>query len=348
MPTSTDLVTDLPADFEVFGQAVDTSMADLKGGTTGQILSKATNTDMDFTWITNDVGDITAVNTTAPLAGGGTSGALTLSITGATTAAAGAVQLSDSTSTTSSVLAATPTAVKSAYDLANTANTTANAAIAKSTITTKGDLIVGTGSGTFTRQGVGSNGQVLVADSAEADGVKWATPSVGALTLITANTFSSVSSVSLPNSTFTSTYTNYKVIFIVSSSSANTAINCRYRASGTDNSGSTHYSALTISRVDGSSQTQTNINGGTFFTFGHNSTGTPGTLGLSLDFTSPQAAAKKQIMGTGFGYNSGMDAFAAYSLGAWMNSTSQFDSFSFLTSGGATITGSYFVYGYSN
>jgi len=52
MPTSSDLVTDLPADFEVFGQAVDTSLADLKGGTTGQILSKASNTDMDFTWST--------------------------------------------------------------------------------------------------------------------------------------------------------------------------------------------------------------------------------------------------------------------------------------------------------
>ena len=51
MPTSTDLVTDLPADFEVFGQAVATSMADLLGGTSGQILSKASNTDMDFTWI---------------------------------------------------------------------------------------------------------------------------------------------------------------------------------------------------------------------------------------------------------------------------------------------------------
>jgi hypothetical protein len=50
MPTSSDLVTDLPADFEVFGQAVDTSLADLKGGTTGQILSKASSTDMDFTW----------------------------------------------------------------------------------------------------------------------------------------------------------------------------------------------------------------------------------------------------------------------------------------------------------
>lgn len=54
MPTSTDLVTDLPADFETFGQAVATSMADLLGGTTGQVLSKASNTDMDFTWIEQD------------------------------------------------------------------------------------------------------------------------------------------------------------------------------------------------------------------------------------------------------------------------------------------------------
>ena len=51
MPTATDLVTDLPADFEVFGQAVDTSLADLLGGTTGQVLSKTSGTDMDFTWV---------------------------------------------------------------------------------------------------------------------------------------------------------------------------------------------------------------------------------------------------------------------------------------------------------
>lgn len=50
MPASTDLVTDLPADFAVFGQAVDTSLAELKGGTTGQFLTKTSNTDMDFTW----------------------------------------------------------------------------------------------------------------------------------------------------------------------------------------------------------------------------------------------------------------------------------------------------------
>jgi hypothetical protein len=62
MPTSTDLVTDLPADFEVFGQAVATSMQDLLGGTTGQVLSKASNTNMDFTWVTQD--DANAIQNT--------------------------------------------------------------------------------------------------------------------------------------------------------------------------------------------------------------------------------------------------------------------------------------------
>jgi hypothetical protein len=54
MPTPTDLVTDLPADFEVFGQAVDSSLADLKGGTTGQVLAKNSGTDMDFIWVAQD------------------------------------------------------------------------------------------------------------------------------------------------------------------------------------------------------------------------------------------------------------------------------------------------------
>jgi hypothetical protein len=82
MPTATDLVTDLPADFAVFGQGVDTSMQYLLGGTTGQILSKTSATNMAFTWINNDQGDITAITTAAGsgLSGGASSGAVTLSL----------------------------------------------------------------------------------------------------------------------------------------------------------------------------------------------------------------------------------------------------------------------------
>ena len=64
MPTATDLVTDLPADFEVFGQAVDTNLAGLLGGTTGQVLSKTSGTDLDFTWITDATGMANPMTTT--------------------------------------------------------------------------------------------------------------------------------------------------------------------------------------------------------------------------------------------------------------------------------------------
>ena len=76
MPENTDLVTNLPADFEVFGQAVDTDFVDLLGGTTGQVLSKTSNTDLDFTWASPTAGDITGITTgvSSGLSGGVTSG----------------------------------------------------------------------------------------------------------------------------------------------------------------------------------------------------------------------------------------------------------------------------------
>jgi hypothetical protein len=60
-PDDTDLVKDGAAAIRTLGSSIDTSFVDLKGGTTGQILSKASNTDLDYTWIANDQGDITEV-----------------------------------------------------------------------------------------------------------------------------------------------------------------------------------------------------------------------------------------------------------------------------------------------
>jgi hypothetical protein len=60
-------------------------------------------------------------------------------------------------------------------------------AINPSTVTTKGDLLVATGSGTIVRQGVGTDGQFLQAASAQADGVQWATVSQYTLPTQTGN-----------------------------------------------------------------------------------------------------------------------------------------------------------------
>ena len=72
-----------------------------------------------WTTLSSAGGTVTSVTAgSARVTIGGTANAPTVDVAAATTSVAGIVQLSDSTSTTSSVLAATPTAVKSAYDLA--------------------------------------------------------------------------------------------------------------------------------------------------------------------------------------------------------------------------------------
>lgn len=54
VPSDTDLVKDGAAAIRTALGGVDTSLVDLKGGTTGQVLSKASGTDLDFTWVEQD------------------------------------------------------------------------------------------------------------------------------------------------------------------------------------------------------------------------------------------------------------------------------------------------------
>jgi hypothetical protein len=53
-PDDTDLVKDGAAAIRTSLNGVDASFVDLKGGTTGQVLSKASGTDLDFTWVAQD------------------------------------------------------------------------------------------------------------------------------------------------------------------------------------------------------------------------------------------------------------------------------------------------------
>ena len=62
IPQSSDLVKNGATAIAELGQDIDTTMVDLKGGTSGQVLSKASNTDMDFVWVTSD--DANAIQNT--------------------------------------------------------------------------------------------------------------------------------------------------------------------------------------------------------------------------------------------------------------------------------------------
>jgi hypothetical protein len=328
MPTPTDLVTDLPADFEVFGQAVDTSMADLKGGTTGQILSKASNTNMDFTWITNDVGDITAVNVTAPITGGGTSGAVTIGVDAATTSAAGVVQLSDSTSTTSSVLASTPTATKSAYDLAN-------AAIAKSTVTTAGDIIYRNAT-VPTRLGIGTAGQVLTVNSG-ATAPQWAAATSGGWTLASTTTLSSTStSIAIPSG-----YKEIRIFvenFQISTSAGYPAFQFNSVTTSTYRTLTTYVYNTSTSGMSGGTTTFFQIGAG-----GANGTGNNSSM-LVIDLPDYENTTSfKMVRNMSLGQETGGTNVLANNTHAWLN-TAAISTIQFIVNTG-WAAGTVYIYG---
>jgi hypothetical protein len=63
-PDNTDLVKDGASAIRTLGSSIDSSMGELKGGTTGQVLAKASNADMDFVWSADAAGMTNPMTTT--------------------------------------------------------------------------------------------------------------------------------------------------------------------------------------------------------------------------------------------------------------------------------------------
>ena len=118
-----------------------TTLVKLPVGTNGFVLKANSATVTGLEWGADTAGTVTTVSSsTAALTVANATTTPALTVRSATTSVDGIVQLSDSTSTTSSVLAATPTAVKSAYDLAALA-------LPKAGGTVTGDITIGSSAG---------------------------------------------------------------------------------------------------------------------------------------------------------------------------------------------------------
>jgi hypothetical protein len=131
-------------------------------GTNGQVLTANSAFGGGVYWTTPTVGTVTSVTVNSPLTVVSGTTTPVISIPDASTSVRGSVQLTDSTSTTSSSLAATATAVKSAYDLAN-------AALPKAGGTITGEVIIGT-AGTLLFEGSTDDAYEIQLTAADATG----------------------------------------------------------------------------------------------------------------------------------------------------------------------------------
>lgn len=168
------------------------------GGTTGQVLKKQSNADGDADWEDESGGgpaDTDALSegstnlyfTEARVLGtdlaGYTSGAGTVAATDTILQAIqklngnGAAHLADSTDAhAASAITNTPSGNLAATEVQSALNelqTDIDGRQLRSTLTTKGDIYVATGSGTTTRLAAGTDGYALVTDSAQATGLKY-------------------------------------------------------------------------------------------------------------------------------------------------------------------------------
>lgn len=103
-------------------------------------------------------------------------------------AAASAASAATSANTAITSASSAAASAASAAVSASSAAASVTSAVQLSTITTKGDLIAGTGSATVARLGAGTNGYILSADSTQTTGLAWIAANPGDITSVTAGT----------------------------------------------------------------------------------------------------------------------------------------------------------------
>jgi hypothetical protein len=206
------------------------------------------------------------------------------------------------------------------------------------TVTTKGDLIsYGTAPA---RLGVGTNGQVLTADSGQTLGVKWDTP---ALNLINSGNFSAVSNVSV-SSVFSSAFTNYRLTIFISTASANTDVRFRFRTGAGDDLTNVYRSNVT--RVQNTTLSGLSDSTTSFFlcdTFADSSNITY----ITLDLANVNVSAFPSLAISAAMYANNVNDISALHGGLRFWTAAAHTGFTLLVSSG-TFTGNYKLYGYKD
>lgn len=180
------------------------------------------------------------------------------------------------------------------------------------------------------------------------DGSTWqAVGGASGLTYLTGASFTTQTSVSLPNDTFTSTYRNYKLFFQVTALTSDAAFTMRLRTSGTDNT-ATDYRTAGVGVTSANVGTNLTGNAQSSFNVGETDAALP-WYSLALDIVSPQVATYSFIHGNvAFQNQAGTSGLIGANVIGNFNATTQFDSLTFISSVASSITGIYKVYGYAN
>ena len=159
------------------------------------------------------------------------------------------------------------------------------------------------------------------------------------LTLINTTSFSGVNSVSLPASTFTATYDNYRVVINIETSSSGTTSTLRMRASGSDNSSSNYAYTMHFLDTSATTYTQSNANTTTNWRIGFSDNGPDLAI---IDISNPMKALRT-------GYQSVFNGrttthYTAERCAGQMTVTTAYDSLTYFQNG---MTGTIRVYGYN-